>query len=67
MFGNSIRKTVLSKVNRLIEAKEKEFNAGKKKLAEVALVQMEAVKRENEAKTAELKAKCVNDILGKII
>ena len=67
MFGNSIRKRVLSKVNKLIDDKEKEYRDGCKNLANEALVKVEAVKREHEAKKAELGDKCVQDILGKIL
>lgn len=67
MFGNIIKKRVLSRVNKLIAEKEKEYRDGTKSLAEQALAQIEAVKREHEAKKMELADKCVNDILGKIL
>jgi len=67
MFGKTIRSEVLGKVKKMIDQKEAEYKAGTKKLAEQAMVQMEAVRRENEAKKAELREKCVNDILGKIL
>jgi len=67
MFGKTIRSEVLGKVNKMIDQKEAEYKAGTKKLAEVALKQMEAVKRENDTKMIELREKCVGDILGKIL
>lgn len=51
----------------MIAEKEKEYQEGTKRLAEEALVKVEAVKREHEAKKAELGDKCVHDILGKIL
>jgi len=67
MFGNTIKKRVLARVNAMIAEKEKEFLTGKKQLADEAFEKIEAVRTEHEQKERELEDKCVNDILGKII